>query len=80
LFIYALSGDTKVKDSTINLLKFETWNMKFRSLGIFEEQTAVNNHTVARFSDVCEKTFSSLDGDNERRIRSFLTDFVNTGH
>ncbi len=76
LFVYALPSENKVKDATISLLKFENWSVPCRSLGIFEEQTAINGHTLARFTDVCEKTFSSLDGENERRVRDYLKRFL----
>jgi hypothetical protein len=76
LFVYALPNDDKVKDATISLLKFENWNFPCRSLGIFEEQASINRHTLARFTDICEKTFSSLDGDNEQRIKGYLARFL----
>jgi hypothetical protein len=79
LFVYALPSENKVKDATISLLKFENWSFPCRSLGIFEEQTAINGHTLARFTDVCEKTFSSLDGENARRIKDYLTRFLAKG-
>ena len=71
LLVYALSGETKIMNATINLLKFEQWGMHFRSLAIFEEQERFNPTTVARFTDVCEKTFSNLDGNIER-IQAYL--------
>jgi len=77
LFVYALPGESKVKDATISLLTFERWGLEFASLGIFEEQEAVNSYAVARFTDVCEKTFSSLDGENATRIQSRLARFLN---
>lgn len=76
LFVYALPNDDKVKDATISLLKFENWAFRYRSLGIFEEQASINRHTLARFTDICEKTFSSLDGDNARRIKDYLIRFL----
>jgi hypothetical protein len=76
LLVYALPNDDKVKDATISLLKFETWNFQCKSLGIFEEQAAINRHTLARFTDICDKTFSSLDGDNARRIKDYLVRFL----
>ncbi len=72
LLVYALPSDSKVKDATISLLVFERWRLEFQSLGIFEEQEQVGRQVLARFTDVCGKAFSSLSGDNEERIKTYL--------
>jgi hypothetical protein len=79
LFIYALPSDSKVKDATISLLTFERWGLDCRSLGIFEEQETINRHVLARFTDVCEKTFSSLAGETTRRIDTHLRRLMAAG-
>ena len=71
LFIYALPTDGRVKDATINLLTFEHWGLNFQSLGVFEEQERINRKTLAKFTDVCDKTFSSLE-ENKDRIELLL--------
>jgi hypothetical protein len=71
LFIYALPTEGKIKDATINLLTFEHWGLQFQSLGIFEEQEQINRRTLARFTDVCDKVFSSLE-ENRDRIASHI--------
>jgi hypothetical protein len=73
LMIYALPSDDKVRDATIGLLKLEVWGLSFRGLGIFEDQEEINRKVLARFSDVCEKQFSSL-GANRDRIARYLKD------
>src|ERR1035437_3293203 len=60
LMVFALPGDDKVRDATISLLQFERWNVPHRSLGVFEDQEETNRKVLARFSDMCEKQFSSL--------------------
>ena len=57
------------------LLQFEKWEVPFRSLAIFEDQETINRKVLARFSDVCEKQFSSLTA-NRDRIKRFLTDLT----
>jgi transcriptional regulator with XRE-family HTH domain len=71
LYIFALPGDDKVRDATIAILQFERWKAPFRSVAIFEDQEEVNRKVLARFSDVCEKQFSSLAA-NRDRIERFL--------
>ena len=75
LLVFALPNDDKVRDSTISLLQFERWKMSFRSIGIFEDQEQVNRKVLARFSDTCEKQFSSLDA-NKDRIAKYLDDLL----
>lgn len=73
LFVYALPGesDSKVRDATIYLLRFERWKIDFQSLAIFEDQESITPKVLFRFTDICEKTFSSLTA-NRDRVASYL--------
>jgi hypothetical protein len=71
LFVYALPSDERVKDATISLLTFEKWGIPFRSMAIFEDQSTISRKTLAKFTDVNEKAYSSLE-DNKPRIADYL--------
>ncbi len=75
LFVFALPTDDRVRDATIALLQFERWGLGSRSLAIFEDQEQVNRKVLARFSDTCEKQFSSLSA-NRDRISRFLREVL----
>ena len=75
LFVQALSNDDKTRDATITLLQFEKWGVPCRSMAIFEDQEEINRKVLARYSDVCEKQFSSLAANRER-IKKFLEESI----
>ena len=75
LFVHALTGDERTRDATITLHQFEKWEIPFRSLAIFEDQESINRKVLARFSDVCDKQFSSLTM-NRDRITHFVDESI----
>ena len=75
LFVQALPNDDKTRDATITLLQFEKWDVPCRSMAIFEDQEEINRKVLARYSDVCEKQFSSLAANRER-IKRFLEESI----
>lgn len=74
-FIFALTNDDRTRDATITLWQYENWKIPHQSLAIFEEQEEINRRVLARFSDVCDKQFSSLV-PNRDRINSYLKEII----
>ena len=69
IFVFALANDDKVRDATISIHQLDRWKQNGLILGIFENQEQINRKVLARFSDVCDKQFSSLQGNQERIIQ-----------
>lgn len=81
LMVFALPNDSRVKDATISLQKFREWGIKFSSMAIFENQETIARNVLARFSDVCDKQYPSLDSDDRKSsISSYILDIVNSNH
>lgn len=68
LFVHALSSDRRTARATIVLHQFEKWQAPFQSLGIFENQEAIDRRVLARYTDVCDRMFSSIRPNHDRII------------
>jgi hypothetical protein len=66
LFVFAIHNDDKCRDATINCLQYEKFGVPFIATAVFENQEEINRRVLARFSDVCEKQFPSLQSAKER--------------
>ena len=73
LLIQALASDGATRDATITFLNFEKWDIRFRSLTIFEDQEIISRKILSRFTDICDRQFSSLTA-NRNRIQHFLSE------
>lgn len=75
LFVFGISNDDKCQTVTISCLKFEKYGDPFRSMAIFEDQESINRKVLARFSDMCDKQFSTL-ATNKERISKYLHEIM----
>ena len=75
LFVQALANNASTSEATIVLLQFERWGVPFHSLAIFEDQETISRKTLARYSDVCEKQYSSI-AVNRDRIKQYLQESI----
>ncbi len=69
--VYAIKNDDKCRDTTINILQFQSWEIPFHALGIFEDQEQINRKVLSRFTDVCDRQFSSLV-TNRKNIEGYF--------
>lgn len=76
LFLFALNTNTRVRDATISLLKFDQWGLEYDSAGVFEDVGEIGDKQLTRFMDEAGKLFSSLSG-NRDRLAGFLERHTN---
>jgi uncharacterized protein DUF1828 len=69
IFLFSILNDDKCRDATISMLQFEKYGIEFNSIAIFQNQEEINRKVLSRFTDVCEKQFSTLDSAKERICR-----------
>ena len=75
LFIFAVPSDDKCRDTMINVLQYERWNISFSPMVIFEDMEEMNRRVLSRLTDVVEKQFSSLY-NNKDRIKNYVEKYM----
>lgn len=71
ILVYAINTDSKLKDATIALHKFNTWNYEYRPLGIFERDKKLGRNALNQFNDVCQDSFIGID-ENYNNILNYI--------
>jgi hypothetical protein len=66
--VFALANDDRCRDATITLHQFREWGRDLFSTGVFEDQEQINRKVLARFTDACDKQFSSLSGQEQEVV------------
>jgi hypothetical protein len=61
IFIFGIPSVDKCRDTTITLLKFTTWDVRFTSISIYEDMETLPRRAVAKLSDVSDKSYSTLE-------------------
>ncbi len=75
VLMFAIGNDEQCRDATITLYRWESWGERFHPVAVFRDQTEINRMVLARFSDVAERQFSSLETARERLAR-YLEDVL----
>jgi len=75
LFVFALPNEERISIATITLHQFRDWGLRYTPLGIFEEQERINPKVLARYSDIGDKLFSHIPG-NEESIRAYIEEHL----
>ena len=75
ILMFAISNDDQCRDATITLYRWESWGERFHPVVVFRDQTEINRVVLARFSDVAEKQFSTLETARER-LQPHLADLM----
>lgn len=71
LAVFGIGNDAQARDATITLLQFHAWGRDLFAVGVHEEMEKLAGKVLARFSDVVDKQFSSLAG-NEQAIADYV--------
>jgi hypothetical protein len=66
LFVFAIGNNDRCRDVTINLHQYNSWQIQYQSIAIFQDQQDISRDVLARFSDVADKQFSSLTSSKVR--------------
>lgn len=69
--VFGVGSDVQGREATITLLQFQKWGQELFAVGVYEEMESMSSRVVARLSDVIDKQFSSLAG-NEDAIGAYI--------
>lgn len=75
VFLFAVGSDAQCRDATIIIHRWLEWGERFHRVAVFQDQTEINRVVLARFSDVADRQFSSLDTAREG-LAPHITDLI----
>ena len=75
LHVYPIANDAQCRDTDIKIRQFMAWDKAFSTLGVFEDQEKINRKVLSRFTDICDRQFSSL-AMNQEIIEKYLQERI----